>query len=258
MKTAAILISVISFGSFGSFGVFGCGVDDVEGTEPEAEVTDTAKIAMNGMFPSDLSTLNISSAKLTAASAAAQASTVIGRRVLTNIVNCALPAGESLTVTVSGVNYTFAGAMGLGPMWKMFPLTVPEKQSVSGCVYARINMNGISLNISLRGAHGGFSMATGEASTYYLEEGGFWGNIFNNSGPVKGYACNGVDQLANDTTGQLPNRECAEDIGGTTPCGFEYAGPCVKVCTWNAAGYYTDCTSTDLTTFAAPATIYVN
>ncbi|MGH9884580.1 MAG: hypothetical protein ACREBE_03575, partial [bacterium] len=76
---------------------------------------------------------------------------------------------------------------------------------------------------------------------YELEEGAFWGNVFTNLGAVSGYSCNGVDQAADDTIGDLPLRECAEwdgvESSNASPCGFHYAGLCSTACTTATAPY---------------------
>jgi hypothetical protein len=108
-------------------------------------------------------------------------------------------------------------------------------------VLSRINLTSALVTISARGANAGYDTTITEVADYKIEEGAFWGNVFNNLGSITGYACNGVHQAANDTYGDLPVRECAEWDGVTgsnlSPCGFHYAGLCSAVCTTATAAY---------------------
>ena len=221
-----------------------------DGDSGDVATDPTAKIALNGLSPTGF-TLNISSVKLTTTSAAAQASTDAGRNGLSYLVGCALAPAQSFTITVDRIPYTYYGALGTAPAWLTRALTTTEANSVSACLYSRLNRDSLNVSISARGANGGFSTTSDELTNYTLEEGAFWGNVFTNLGTVGGTTCVGVDKLATPDQGQLTNRHCAED---STQCGMTWAGHCADICTMSN-GYYT-CTYGGATITDA-ATIYV-
>jgi len=150
-----------------------------------------------------------------------------GREVLGYIVECAIPEGQKLVGIYAGTAYEFEGALGLAPDWVMRPLDRKGQRWVSACLFARVNKAGISVQISLRGPHGALTTTADELSTWTLEEGAFWGNVFFTE-PIDWNACRGVDQAAGES-GQLADRDCTEpdpENPGFTLCGFEYAGDC--------------------------------
>jgi hypothetical protein len=94
----------------------------------------------------------------------------------------------------------------------------------------------MNIILSMRG-NASLTATQGEAVDYQIQEGAFWGNIFLSTKQM--YACNGVQQAANDTYGDLPYRECAED----GRCGFINAGLCMDACTVTTNGEYSGCSA---------------
>jgi hypothetical protein len=61
-----------------------------------------------------------------------------GRDVMSRIVSCALPRGESLTaITSDGTPYTFAGGAGHPPGWMQRKPTADEHRRVTACLQAQ-------------------------------------------------------------------------------------------------------------------------
>jgi hypothetical protein len=229
--------------------------------QPDAMIddsTDVPRIALNGLTPTQLWNASLTSGVLNSASVNAMAATVDGRSALSYLVGCALPSGTNVTATVGGFPFTFYGQMGIAPSWTTDALTDTQQRWVSSCLLGRVNKFGTNIYVSLRGTNTGFSLQSGESRDYKIQEGAFWGNVF--QGPsFYAAACNGVQQAANDTYGDLPNRECAEpdptnEIG--TPCGYEFAGTCTSVC-GTSGGFYVGCTGLTHGAFAEVATSYL-
>jgi hypothetical protein len=127
---------------------------------------------------------------------------------------------------------------------------------VSACVLAHANGYGISVTISLRGAHPGLVWNEAIASQYTLQEAAFYGNLFQVDGSYEPeqplYACIGRALIAWDDD---PAREdtsldyLQKRICGTGECGLANTGPCTapieteSICSHDAGwdGYYGDC-----------------
>lgn len=200
------------------------------------DVTNVPKLSANAMTPTNLQNSNLNTLMLTAANAASMGNTIDRRAALQYAVGCALAPNQSITFTASGwPQTTYYGAMSVATAWLSRDLTKSEAAWVSSCVISRINLTGTVVQISVRGATGGYATTSQELTDYQIEEGAFWGNVFINRGSLVGNACNGIQQSQNDTYGDLPLRECAEWNGvlgqQLTPCGFNYAGLCTSACT---------------------------
>jgi hypothetical protein len=204
--------------------------------------TNVPRIAGNGMSPAMLAGSGLITSTLDAAGAAAMGQTQSARKVLAYAAGCALSADQTVDFTVDGVTTTLFGAMGIAPAWTSRALTTSEAAWVSACLFARANLTSTSVQISARGAQSGLAVTADEEASYRIEEGAFWGNAFIDLGSVDASACDGVDQAADDSYGDLPLRQCAQPDGtgsNVTPCGFHYAGLCGSVC--NTARPYTSC-----------------
>jgi hypothetical protein len=224
----------------GALAFTGC----IEQSGPDGSiVTNVPKLAVNGLTPSVLTNSQLVTGVLDSAGAAAMGSDSDARRVLAYAVGCALDATQSVAFTVDGVDYTSVGAMGVAPGWTTNPLSASEAAWVSACMISRVNLTGTSVAISDRGAATGLVTTAAERASYQVEEGAFWGNVFVDLGSFAAYSCNGVDQAADDTQGDLPNRECAQwdGVAGSdrSPCGMSYAGLCSDACT--TTGPYAGC-----------------
>lgn len=156
-------------------------------------------------------------------------STTEGREVLKYVIGCAIPSGITLTGSYAGVTYNYVGELGLSPSWLDRGLRESEQRWVSACLLARVNRFGVPVSISLRGAHKALKVTEAEARDYSVEEGAFYGNVFQAvAAPMVWNACRGRDQAAGDD-GTLDLRDCAEPDPahpGLTLCGFSYAGDC--------------------------------
>jgi hypothetical protein len=203
--------------------------------QPEVDIA--PKIVANALSPSALAGSQLSTAQLTSTSAASMGTTANARDVLAFAVSCALGSTQSISYTVGGTGYTAAGLMGVAPGWTSGSLSASAAAWVSACVLSRVNLTGSTVTISARGENAGLDSTLGEAGNYMIEEGAFWGNVFVNLGSVEGNACNGTDQASNDTYGDLPLRECAEQGLHGTPCGFGYGGECTVACSTNYPPY---------------------
>lgn len=197
-------------------------------------VSNVPRIALNALSPAALANSALTTAQLDATSAAAMAATADGREVLAYAAGCALGDGQQVSYTADGDAVTVSGAMGIAPAWTDRALTADEAAWVSACVLARVNLTSTVVSISARGAGPGLDTGADERADYQVEEGAFWGNAFVDLGAVAAYACEGVDQAADDSYGDLPLRKCAQWDGVTgsnqTPCGFHYAGLCQDAC----------------------------
>jgi hypothetical protein len=209
----------------------------------EQVVTNVPRLSANGLTPDELSATALTSGQLDPETVAEMAADPDAIRVLRYAVECALDTTQSFGYDFDGVHYAITGAMGLAPGWPTDGLSTDEAAWVSACVFSRVNASGTSIVISDRGAASGLATTSSELTAYRLEEGAFWGNLFIDLGAVEGYSCDGVDQAADDTRGDLPLRECAQWDGvrgsHTSPCGMNYAGLCSAVCA--TASPYSGC-----------------
>jgi hypothetical protein len=205
--------------------------------------TNVPRIAVNSLSPSALAGSGLTTATLDATGAAAMGQTAPARQVLAYAAGCALGAEQTLGYTVDGTTTTLQGAMALAPAWTSRSLTASEAAWVSACVLARVNLTSQVVQISARGSDAGLATTAGEQADYQIEEGAFWGNAFADLGDIDAYACDGIDQAADDSYGDLPLRQCAQSDGvagsNLTPCGFHYAGACGNAC--GTSGPYAGC-----------------
>ncbi|HET7504759.1 MAG TPA: hypothetical protein VFK02_27240 [Kofleriaceae bacterium] len=202
--------------------------------QPGAEVTNVPRLSANGMTPDNIAHSQLTTAVLDAGAAAAMAVDAEAQKVLRYAAECALAPGQAVSYSVGGVADVLSGAMGIAPGWTTAGLSASEAAWVSACVFSRANASGLSITISDRGAAAGLATSAAELASYQIEEGAFWGNAFVDLGAVVAYSCNGVDQAADDSYGDLPYRECAEPDGvpggSLSACGMRYAGLCSEAC----------------------------
>jgi hypothetical protein len=188
------------------------------------------RVTANHIAASKIAAERITEDRLTVSGAAAELiATEDGREVFFVLVNCALRKGTTLVGTVDGVEYQFPGDLGLAPGWIHHPLDEKDKGWVSACVFSRINEEGISVDISIRGPNSALKVTDEERAEFSLEEGAFFGKLFTPPDePILWFACRGRDQAAGES-GDLVNRHCAEPDParpGLTKCGFFFAGDC--------------------------------
>lgn len=196
-------------------------------SETDSAVTVSNRLAVNRLAVNRLAVNRLAVNRLAVNSLEAQElmSTLEGRDVMSYIVGCAIPTGQSLTLAdKDGVQYTLPGWIGLAPAWATRAPTVTERRWVTACLLARTNVNGVPVNISMRNdSNLALITSAAERTQYSQVEGAFYGDLFATT-PVW-YAC------SNRTWTQLVGtfRACALSANGiTTDCGFTYTGSCNK------------------------------
>ncbi|MEO8700653.1 MAG: hypothetical protein ABI867_11445 [Kofleriaceae bacterium] len=199
--------------------------NDLDLSETQDAVVGSNRLAANRLAANRLAANRLAANRLAANSLEVQSlmSTDSGRDVMSYIVGCAMPTGQSLTLKdPGGVSYTYPGWIGLAPAWATRVPTVSERRWVTACLLARTNVYGIPVSISMRSdTNLILSSAAAERLGYTQAEGAFYGDLF---APVPvTYACSnrGWTQI----TGNF--RACALSANGaTTDCGFTYTGSC--------------------------------
>ncbi len=177
-----------------------------------------------------------------------------GDMVMRYLVKCAAASGESRTWTDpgTGLAYTWPGELGLAPSWAGgTPATELEQQVVSACLAAHVNAYSVSVPISVSGyAATGAAIKhyTGEWDDFPLEEGAFFGNLFDGSGV---FVCqkhapfaageSSVRACAFDTSVKGPSRECSPMVN-TGDCSAVCSAWRTKdhawqQCSWNGVTY---------------------
>ncbi|XXY46172.1 hypothetical protein WME91_39840 [Sorangium sp. So ce269] len=160
-----------------------------------------------------------------------------GRELLSYVVRCALPEGQSLSGAYGGVTYTFHGAVGVAPEWRLRPLEPAGQRWVTACLLAHVNGYGAQVLISLRGEHEALGTTSTERAQLEVQEAAFYGNLFDGvpedgdgdgdeGGAVRGmFACAGSTVQARcgaSSISYVPRRSCGTSGG----CGLSFAGPC--------------------------------
>ena len=176
-----------------------------------------------------------------------------GREVFSFVIGCALPEGEVLVAPDPedpDNTLEFYGDVGLAPDWIDRPMSKKDRRWVTACILSRVNESSAAVNISLRGDHPGLATDAAERAAYTLQEGAFFGDVFENvDGPLRAYACRGRAQRWSEQ-GDLASRDCAEpDFAhpGFTKCGMTYAGECDDflfipgVCNKERQGAFANC-----------------
>jgi hypothetical protein len=139
-------------------------------------------------------------------------------KVMTYLVECAAPAGETTTVTVGGNPTPFYGALGLAPEWDTDGIADPDSEErVTSCLMARTNALGISVEISLEGA--GLTRDDPGELDLALPEAVYWGNIFMAPIELAAYPARVFDRdegawfTQNGRSCALNSTNCQFDIG---------------------------------------------
>ncbi|HEX5746376.1 MAG TPA: hypothetical protein VFZ09_09030 [Archangium sp.] len=108
--------------------------------------------------------------------------------LMSYMVQCAVPSGQTRTYTSpsTGITYTWMGNLGLAPDWASGkPSTVQEQQVVSACLAAHGNKYGVRIPMSVLGKNAKavtIPYTSSELTTFSEREGCFFGNLFNNEG----------------------------------------------------------------------------
>ncbi len=168
--------------------------------------------------------------------------------VMQYVVRCAVPSGQVRTWTnpVTGVTFTWAGAVGLAPKWAAgYSATTAEQQVITACLAAHVNKFGLRVPISVLGKTAGgveIPYTSKELADYNVSEACFFGNLFLNGSSV----FVGLDHPALDQNHSTA-RACGIDnlVGQQSDCPpMLVVGNCLKLCTKTRSSdpYYTTCT----------------
>jgi hypothetical protein len=159
------------------------------------------------------------------------------RKHLAYTVSCAFDATQSFSFSWTdavGASHdeTYPGYFGLATSWADEALSPEGQQWISACMAARTNYYGVYVLISARAAHGPLSqLDPSEAASYTVEEGSFWGNLYDGAPAL--YACH---VAADDDNSRSYLRDCAvghldPTTGAVTPCGMiQLLGTCDELC----------------------------
>jgi hypothetical protein len=127
---------------------------------------------------------------------------------------------------------TETGALGLAPYWATGSLDQRGQLLISGCIAARINYFGVTVQISARGLAASLLEGTTEAelAEFPYVEGAFWGDIFSPKPAL--FSCYDPANVANSRAQQ---RDCATGYldadGDVLPCGpMVLTGSCNDRC----------------------------
>ena len=102
-----------------------------------------------------------------------------GRRTVSYIVRCALAANDTLVkADQNGVNYTFAGGIGLCPQWKIGGIATDRacQNQLSACLMAHVNTAGVHIPLWLDSSTSAIGWGI-DLTNYPFQEGTFFGNI---------------------------------------------------------------------------------
>lgn len=220
------------------FAVFlvGCATADSEDPQTDRIVKNAISFADVTANHAAITQLGNAAFSLDSDAAASMLASEGSREVLDYLIGCAFRKTQSFTGDSGGTSYTFQGDVGLAKSWKTQALSLKQKRWVSACMFARINNHGTLMNVSLRGPHHALRVTQAEVGQYTLEEGVFYGNIFNNPASIVGWSCRGQAQAQAETDpdSALGARDCAEQEGGlANQCGWGYANDCFA---WQAGG----------------------
>jgi hypothetical protein len=209
--------------------------------EQEAPVSgspnDAKRIILNGLPMSLFSTnreslISLAGGSLTSHAAAKNRliQSEEGRQLLGYVMKCALGWDDVLSASYQGSTYLFDGGVGLATNWKDRALTATEKRWVSACLLAHSNAFGEKVPLSLRGNHPALATTPEEIKNYPVEEGAFYGDLFQASGSAAPmFACSGLgskDVCELESNEWLDVRVCAQGAGSVSQCGFYVPGDC--------------------------------
>jgi hypothetical protein len=149
-----------------------------------------------------------------------------GLELLTYMVSCALPEGETLAVAGEELH----GWLGVAPNWLDEGLDLSGQRWLTACLLARVNYYGVEVRLSMRGANDALGTTAEERDAYSVYEGAFWGNLFGETADKS--SCTSAYKATAPQVGTLPLRECTvtDAATGLTRCDFTPAGTCEDIC----------------------------
>ena len=198
----------------------------------------TNGLSTNGLSTNGLSTNGLSSAQFTGWF---DQSPALSTQVMQYLVRCAFPAGQHLAWThpLTGVQYQWAGSLGLAPGWAtgLAPTEV-EQQVVTSCLAALTNKYGLQLPVSVLG-----SGATGlqipvtqdELTLFSAPEACFFGNLFTGEGLFAG---NSAYLSSVESSARACGLETPQPSGATQCAPIQHVGRCQEQCLSDATGTF--------------------
>ncbi len=181
------------------------------------------RLAVNRLAVNRLAVNGLSQASPDAEALAAQDG---GLELLTYMVSCALPEGESLAVA----GQTLSGSIGLAPQWLDAGLDATSRRWLTACLLARVNYFGVSVHLSIRGNNAALATSAEESAAYTLYEGAFFGDLFGDVADKR--SCISAFKATAPQISTMPLRECTvtDFWTGRTRCDFTPTGVCEDVC----------------------------
>lgn len=177
----------------GTVGLCACGVPDEFDDQLEFRTTfvqpGTTTLIANGLEDPDVSGVDPSYSLSSPEGLSSNEGWLLGSETLTTaryMVECALPADQSVTKTVNGQEIVLDGLLGLAPEWEDQECDQDCQEWVSACLLARTNVSGETVQIWVGGEH---EALDSEAPEGTLLEGAFYGNLF--ADPEGKYLCEG-------------------------------------------------------------------
>ena len=143
----------------------------------------------NGLEDPDVSGVDPSYSLSSAEGLSSSSGWLLGSETLKTaryMVECALPANQSISKTVNGQTIVLSGLLGLAPEWKTHECDQDCQEWVSACLLARTNVSGETVQIYVAGDHEALG-STPPADT--VLEAAFYGNLFED--PEGKYLCKG-------------------------------------------------------------------
>jgi hypothetical protein len=155
----------------------------------------------------------------------------LSRQFLKYVVSCALDDGQSLSVAVDGVTYTFDGSLGLAPEWggRRGSCDGSCQRWVSACVLARVDFLGVKREISIRGDNDALKPDWHEMHDYPVREAAYFGNLFVDGKPR--YLCLSPGESEDE-------RVCGPTLAN---CPMTVVGSCDDACDHAPFRAYKDC-----------------
>lgn len=201
----------------------GCGV-----AAPDAVDTQSSSALVDNSLTANSLTAN----SLTANSLTANAlRDPLSREFLKYVVSCALDDGQSLSMKIDGVTYTFAGSLGLAPEWGRSRGSCDGscQRWVTACVLARVDFLGVKREISIRGDNDVLDPDWHEIHDFPIREASYFGNLFVEGKPR--FLCLSPGQTGDD-------RVCGPSLAS---CPMTVVGDCDDACDHGPFRSFTDC-----------------
>jgi hypothetical protein len=226
-----------------AIGGAGCGAEapdalDIQSSSALVDNSLTANsLTANSLTANSLTANSLTANSLTANSLTANSLTAnalrdpLSREFLKYVVSCALDDGQSLSMKIDGVTYTFDGSLGLAPQWGKSRGSCDGscQRWVTACVLSRVDFLGVKREISIRGDNDILKPQWQEMHEFKIREASYFGNLFIDGKPR--FLC-----LAPGQTGD--ERVCGPSLSS---CPMTVVGDCDDACDNGPWKSFTDC-----------------